>query len=101
MRARIFQQPKSSQQSGQANTHDWVLEWGYAEPRVQDPLMGWFGSGDMQSQISMRFPSREDAIAYAERQNIPFDVELEAPRIRRPKAYADNFRFDRRQNWTH
>ena len=32
---------------------------------------------------------------------LTFEVEL--PRIRhtRPKAYADNFRFGRRENWTH
>ena len=101
MRARIFQQPKDSSQSGQANTHDWILNYGQTEQRQPDPLMGWFGSGDTQSQLVLRFPSREDAVAYAEREGIPYDVELSTPRIRRPKAYADNFRFDRRQNWTH
>ena len=101
MRARIYQQPKTSMQSGHANTLDWILEWGQSEQRQQDPLMGWFGSGDTQSQLSLRFGTREEAIAYAERQNVPYDIELSIPRTRRPKAYADNFRFDRRQNWTH
>jgi len=101
MRARIFQQPKSSMQSGQANTHDWVLEYGQSEQRQQDPLMGWFGSGDTQSQLRLNFPDKEEAVAYAERHSIPYDLELPPVRIRRPKAYADNFRFDRRQNWTH
>ncbi len=101
MRARIFQQPKDSSQSGHANTHDWILDYGQSEQRQQDPLMGWFGSGDTRSQLVLRFPSREDAVAYAERQGIPYDIELPVPRTRRPKAYADNFRFDRRQNWTH
>ncbi len=100
-RARIFQQPKDSSQSGQAHSHDWILDYGQAEQRQQDPLMGWFGSGDTRSQVALRFPSREDAVAYAERQGIAYDIELPAPRIRRPKAYADNFRYDRRQNWTH
>lgn len=101
MRARIFQQPKTASQSGQANTHDWILEYGQTEQRTQDPLMGWFGSGDMRSQLTLRFPSREEAEAYATRENIPFDTELPTTRVRPPKAYADNFRFDRRQNWTH
>ncbi len=101
MRARIFQQPKSSMQSGNATTHDWLLEYGQSEQRHSDPLMGWFGSGDTRSQLHLRFPTKEDAIAYADRESIPYDVELSAARVRRPKAYADNFRFDRRQNWTH
>ncbi len=101
MRARIFQQPKTAMQSGQANAHDWILEYGQSEQRRQDPLMGWFGSGDTRSQVSLRFPTREDAIAYATREGIAYDIELPAPRVRHPKAYADNFRADRRQNWTH
>ena len=101
MRARIFQQPKSSMQSGQANMHEWVLEYGQSEQRRQDPLMGWFGSGDTQSQLRLRFPDKEEAVAYAEGHSIPYDIELSPARMRRPKAYADNFRFDRRQNWTH
>ncbi|MCQ8240773.1 ETC complex I subunit [Rhizosaccharibacter radicis] len=101
MRARIYQQPKSSMQSGQSNTHDWVLEYGQTQARQQDPLMGWFGSGDTSSQVRLRFPTRDEAVAYAERNAIAFDVELPAARVRKPKAYADNFRADRLQNWTH
>ena len=52
MRARIYQQPKTAMQSGQANTHDWILEYGQSEQRIQDPLMGWFGSGDTRSQLT-------------------------------------------------
>ena len=100
MRARIFQQPKSSMQSGNA-AHNWLLEYGQSEQRHSDPLMGWFGSGDTRSQLRLRFPTREDAVAYAEREGIPYDVELSSERIRRPKSYADNFRSDRRGNWTH
>ncbi len=101
MRARIFKEPKTSMQSGQANTHDWVLEYGQSTPRRTDPLMGWSGSGDMASQVRLKFPTQEEAVAYAEREAIAYDLELPSPRIRKPKAYADNFRADRLQNWTH
>ena len=101
MRARIFREPKTSMQSGQANLHEWVLEYGQSEPMQADPLTGWSGSGDTQSQLRLKFPSREEAVAYAEREAIAFDLELPPVRIRKPKAYADNFRFDRLQNWTH
>ena len=101
MRARIFQHPRDVSQSGTANTDQWALEWEPAQQRRQDALMGWFGSGDTRSQLRLHFPTREDAVAYAEREGIPHDVELSTNRIRRPKSYADNFRSDRRQNWTH
>ncbi|CAH2601916.1 ETC complex I subunit [Rhodovastum atsumiense] len=100
-RARIFQQPKNAMQSGTAGTQDWVLEFEPAEPRKADPLMGWIGSADTQTQVKLRFETREDAVAYAEKNGIDYEVELPKTRHVRPKAYADNFRFGRRENWTH
>jgi hypothetical protein len=88
-------------QSGTAKTHRWVLEYEPERPRIRDPLMGWTGSDDMNSQIRLSFDTKEAAIAYAEGQEIEYDIELPTPRVKKPKAYADNFRFDRRENWTH
>jgi hypothetical protein len=101
IRARIYQQPKTAMQSGTAGTQDWVLDFEPAEARRPDPLMGWIGSADTQSQVRLRFDSREDAVAYAEKHGFTYEVELPKPRRFRPKAYADNFRYGRRENWTH
>jgi len=65
--------------------------------------MGWSGSGDTQAQVSLRFPSQEAAVAYAEARGIPYDLEV-PPVVKadiKPKAYADNFRFGRSENWSH
>jgi hypothetical protein len=88
-------------QSGTAKTHRWVLEYQPERAKIRDPLMGWTGSDDMRSQIHLEFASREAAIAYAEQNSIPYDVEIPATRIKKPKSYADNFRVDRNENWTH
>jgi ETC complex I subunit conserved region len=101
MRARIFQRPKTAMQSGRAGTSDWVLEYEPAEPRIADPLMGWIGSSDTLAQVTLYFATREEAVAYAEKQQLPYDVELPHQREIKPKAYADNFRFGRKENWTH
>ncbi len=101
MTARIYQPPKSAMQSGRAGTHHWVLEFEPSEPRRADPLMGWIGSADTQRQVRLSFATREEAVAYAERQGIAFEVELPQARHVRPKAYADNFRFGRTEMWTH
>ncbi len=100
-RARIYQQPKTAMQSGRAGTHEWVLDFEPAEPRVADPLMGWTGSADTQTQVRLRFDTREEAVAFAEKNGFAYDVELPPRRRIRPKAYADNFRFGRAENWTH
>jgi ETC complex I subunit conserved region len=101
MRARIYLPPKSAMQSGTAKTHRWVLEYEPEKAKTRDPLMGWTGSDDMRQQIRVMFDTREEALAYAEKHAIPYDLEIPATRVRKPKAYADNFRADRRENWTH
>jgi hypothetical protein len=101
MRARIYQPPKNAMQSGWAATRQWVLEFESDSPRRPDPLMGWIGGADTQAQVYLHFDTREEAVAYAEKHGIAYDVELPHKREFRPKAYADNFRFGRRENWTH
>ena len=100
-RARIFKQRKSAMQSGHAKADDWILEWERTEPKRADPIMGWWGSGDMMSQLRLKFDSRESAESYAQREGISYEVEIVPDRIVKPKAYADNFRFGRPYNWTH
>lgn len=101
MRARIFLPPKSAMQSGLARTHRWVLQYEPETAKIRDPLMGWTGSNDMRQQIRLTFDSREAAIAYAQAENIPFDLEIPPAKVMKPKSYADNFRRGRKENWTH
>ena len=92
MTARIFQRPKNAMQSGRALTDQWLLEFVPAEAKRADPLMGWAGSGDMKQQVQLKFPSCEEATAYAERYGIEARVHPTPPRRLKIQAYADNFR---------
>jgi hypothetical protein len=100
-RARIYRQPKTAMQSGRAGCDEWILDFEPAEAGRADPLMGWSGSADTQTQVRLRFDTREEAVAYAEKGGLAYDIELPQTRRFRPKAYADNFRFGRSENWTH
>jgi hypothetical protein len=51
--------------------------------------------------VILVFPTRDEAIAYAEAHGAAYDVEIPHDRVVKPKAYADNFRTDRADNWTH
>jgi len=96
MTARIYKPAKTAMQSGRAKTHEWVLEYESAAPKVIDPLMGWTGSSDMKAdQIRLKFPTREAAIDYAERHRITYRVEDQHERRIKAKSYADNFRWQR------
>ena len=101
MRARIYKPAKTAMQSGKARTKNWVLEYEPESPRAPDPLMGWTSSADMRQQIELEFDSKEEAVAYAEKNGIPYSVFEPQPQVARPKSYADNFRFDRKIPWTH
>jgi len=63
--------------------------------------MGWTSSGDMKQQVTLRFDSKDDAIAYCERKGIPYQVIEPQESSYRQVAYADNFAFRRGEPWTH
>jgi len=94
-KVRIYQPSRTATQQGTAKTHRWRVEHEPAAARTRDALMGWTSSTDTRSQLRLFFATREEAIAYAERQGLYYDV-IE-PRTRRPnlKSYADNFSYGR------
>ena len=101
MLARIYRPAKTAMQSGKAKSRDWRLEFAPASARTIDPLMGWTSSSDMNGQVRLTFDSKEEAVAYAQRHEISFQLfEPKTPK-RIIKAYADNFAAGRRQPWTH
>jgi hypothetical protein len=101
MSARIFSPAKTAMQSGKAKTGFWVLEFDPEQPRKIDPLMGYTSSGDMKSQIRLSFETKEEAVAYAQRNGIAFRVQEPKDAHRRQISYAENFRYDRKIPWTH
>ena len=101
MTARIYKPAKTAMQSGTAKTKEWVLDFAPEQPREIEPLMGWTSSGDMKQQVTLRFDTKEEAVAYCERKGIPYQVLEPKEPARRQAAYADNFSFRRREPWTH
>ena len=101
MPARIYRPAKSATQSGLARTKMWVLDFDQETPREIEPLMGWTSSGDTRQQVRLRFDTKEEAVAYAEREGIPYRVEEPQRPKPRTMAYSDNFKFNRTGQWTH
>jgi hypothetical protein len=92
MFARLYQRPKNAMQSGHGRTGEWLLEWERDEAQRPDPLTGWAGSGDTETQLQLRFSSREAALAYAEKHGLQVEIMPLGPRALKLQAYADNFR---------
>jgi hypothetical protein len=100
MIARIYKPARNAMQSGKGND-TWLLEFEPESPPSPEPLMGWLASDDTQQQVRLVFHSREAAVAYAERNGIDYEVLPDPPERMQKKAYADNFKWGRPENWTH
>jgi hypothetical protein len=102
MVARLYPAAKTAMQSGAAKAKGWILDYEPEEPQQVEPLMGWTSSGDMKQEVRLNFPTKDEAIAFCERQGIAYQVfEAHEPPPRKGLSYADNFAFGRRGAWTH
>jgi NADH dehydrogenase len=103
MTARIYKPARNAMQSGTAKSKYWVLEYINETGRDVDPLMGWTSSDDTQSQVRLRFSSKEAALEYAKEKGI--DAVVVDPNSRKPNVraggYGENFATNRRGAWTH
>jgi hypothetical protein len=101
MTARIYQPARTAMQSGQANTKEWMLDYEPQQAPTVEPLMGWTSTTDMKQEVHLYFDTKEEAIAYCERNGIPHQVFETKPPVRQRMSYADNFAYPRREAWTH
>lgn len=101
MPVRIYKPAKTAMQSGTARASEWVLEHEPETARPIDPLMGWTGSSDMKSQVKLSFATKEQAVAYATRNGLVYRIEEPKPHRVAKKSYSDNFKWGRKDAWTH
>lgn len=97
MEARIYMPARTAMQSGEANTHQWVLEFLPEASPFVEPLMGWTGSTDTTQQVKLYFETKEEAVAYAEKNMLDFEVIEPGAKMKviKPKSYASNFAFNK------
>ena len=89
-KAKIYIPSKTAMQSGKNKTKNWVLEF-ERKNTTNDHLMNWTSSDDTQSQVKLTFDSKDEAIKYAEKNNINFQI-IEPKKSKTViKSYADNF----------
>jgi hypothetical protein len=91
MKAVIYKPTRSAMQSGIRNTKHWKIKFHDDGSRYIDPLMGWTASRDMLQEVHLKFDNKEEAIAFAKKNNIQYEVLESKSKNILPKAYADNF----------
>ena len=92
-KAKIYIPAKTAMQSGRGKLKNWVLEFTTKDPSI-NPLMGWETSMDTLEEVILKFPSKEKAIEYAEKNNISYNVVEPNKKKFVIKSYADNFLKD-------
>ena len=89
-KAKIYIPAKTAMQSGRGKLKKWVLEFETKDPSI-NPLMGWEASTDTLGEVLLKFPTKEKAIEYAEKNNISYSVIEPKKKKFVIKSYADNF----------
>jgi len=89
-KAKIYKPTKSVMQSGMRNTKNWLLEFDTLNTGI-NPLMGWETSKDTMSEVKLEFSTKEQAISYAQKNNILYNVIEPQKRKIIKQSYSDNF----------
>ena len=90
--ARIVEEQRKTTHAGKAKVGRWTLEYERKEALQPDPLTGWAGSGDTNTQLRLSFDSKDEALAYAATKGLEVHLVPAPPATLKLQAYADNFR---------
>ena len=89
-KAIIYKPTKTAMQSGKRSTKKWLLEFDTLNLGVNQ-LMGWISSIDTMSEVKLKFSTKDEAINYAKKNNIDYNVIEPQKRKIIKKSYANNF----------
>ena len=79
-------------QSGRSKYNKWVLKFLDQKNQLKDTMMGWNGGSSTVSQIELKFSSKEEAVSYAKKNSIDYEILETSERKVINKSYADNFK---------
>ena len=72
-KAKIYIPTKTAMQSGLGKNNKWLLEF-YTDDNALNPLMGWETSSNTLSEVKLEFLTKDEAINYANDNNIEYDL---------------------------
>ena len=92
MKAKIYKPSKTAMQSGRSKYNKWVLKFSDQKNQLKDAMMGWNGGSSTVSQIELKFSTKEEAVSYAKKNSIDYEILETSERKVISKSYADNFK---------
>lgn len=100
MLVKIYPRPRHTMQMGRAKAKGWRMDFFATSVGVStsyDPLMNWPSTGTTDSQRSLDFSTRAEAVNYAKAKGYQMRVQSQQVAQILPKSYADNFSPGRRK----
>ena len=94
MKYLIYKNKKSPTQSAYKRDNYWLLENTSCSNYSEDNLTGWKGE-ELSNKVRLKFKTKEEAVYYAKKHMLNFDIEEEAVKNTKEKSYADNFKYKR------
>ena len=90
----IYKNKRSPTQSGKFHKDFWVLEHINEKSFKTDLLTGW-KTIETNLTKKMKFLNKEEAVSYAKKNNLDFEILKELNKEFSNKSYADNYKFKR------
>ena len=94
MKYLIYKNKKSPTQSGFKRDNYWLLEDTTCKSYSKDILTGWKGQ-EFINKVRLKFETKKEAIYYASKHMLDFDIEEEVEQSIKEKSYSDNFKYKR------
>ena len=94
MKYLIYKNKKSPTQSGFKRDNYWLLEDTTCSSYSKDALTGWKGE-DLTNKVRLKFETKKEAVNYASKHILDYDIEEEVEKSIKEKSYADNFKYKR------
>jgi NADH dehydrogenase len=90
----IYKPAKTATQHGWAATKQWVMKFSPG-PQWTNPLMGWTSTSDPLTEMSIKFPTKEAALAFAAENGFDSNVSDEEHNLRKnQRTYGSKFRYE-------
>ena len=90
----IYKNKKTPTQSGKLHKEFWFLEQINTKGFKTDLLTGW-KTTETNLIKKMKFSNKEEAVSYAKKNNLDYEILTEVNKEIGNKSYADNFKFKR------
>ncbi|CAI5517257.1 unnamed protein product [Closterium sp. Naga37s-1] len=91
----VYSPARAASQQGMGRHGQWKIRFDTTQ-KWENPLMGWTSTADPMACVAdsaLSFHSKQDAVDFVERHGWHYQVLEPQKPIKKPKSYADNFRW--------